>query len=349
MSRFFPVIRSFVFVYLIAVIMAVGSERMFWFWTPGLAEHFEVAAFYAMATAAAVSLMRRFNVTSWWSLMLVTPVVAFVVEGAITPIIYTGGPMVPVFPAWFTFWHGMFSLVGLVFVVRRMLLDEAMLRLSVVSISLGGFWALWSTTLRLPENVNDVELEEAMGGSLHVLDPVQFTRYAVVMTAVLVISHGLIGFVWPALGRSSGRAGALGWRERAVFGLVTIGVVIWTFVIPWALPMFAAYCWIQLKGLRWHQASVNPSAVSLIDQLAGRVRLRALLPLLLTAPTAAGSYALFWELDPSNQTMRVIMYGTIAVQGLIGFVVGAKALLRARRLSAASGSSTSPQALSPIA
>lgn len=347
MSRFFSVLRSFVFVYLIAVIMAVGSERMFWFWTPGLTEHFEVAAFYAMATAAGVALMRRFNVTSWWSLMLVTPVVAFVVEGSITPVIYTGGPMVPVFPAWFTFWHGMLSLVGLVFVARRMLLDEAMLRLSVVSIALGGFWALWSATLRLPENVNDAELVEATGALLQVLNPVEFTRYVFVMTAVLIVAHWLIGFVWPSAGRSSGRTGALGWRERAAFGLVMLGVVVWTFAVPWALPMFAAYCWIQLKGLRWHRASVNPTAVSLIDQLAGRVRLRALLPLLLMAPTAAGSYALLWDFDPADPTLRVIMYGTITAQGLIGVVVATKALLRARRISASSASSTSPQALSP--
>ena len=347
MSRWFSLARSFALVYLVALIMAVGSERMFWFWAPGLAELFEVAGFYAIATAAALVLIRRFNVTSWWSLMLVAPVVAFVVEGVITPIIYTGGPFVPVFPAWFTFWHGMFSLIGLVFGVRSLLLREATARLAAVSVALGGFWALWSATLRLPENVDDIEMEEAIGGPLQVLDQGAFARYAVGITAVFIVAHALIGYVWPKPGRSSGRIGSLGWRERATLGLVVTGVIIWTFVVPWAIPMFALYCGIQLKGLRWHRAVVDPSAVSLIDQLSGRVRLRALLPLALMAPAAAGGYALLWELDPSDQVLRVIMYGTIAIQGIVGFVVAVLALVRAHRLNSSSASSTSRRALSP--
>lgn len=340
MTRFFSALRSLVFVYLIALIMAIGSERMFWFWSPGLTEHLEVAAFYSMATAAAVALMRRFHVTSWWSLMLVAPVVAFVVEGAITPIIYTGGPFVPVFPAWFTFWHGMFSLAGLVFVVRRLLLDEALLALAAVSVTLGGFWAVWSSTLRLPENVNDPEMEEAIGGPLHVLDPSQFARYAVMMTVVFIVGHGLIGFVWPRAGRSSGHTGSLGWRERATLGLVLVGVTMWTFVVPWALPMFAGYCWIQWKGLRWHRSNIDADAPSLLDQLSGRVRVRALLPLALTAPSAALVYAWLWQLNPSEHTLQIVMYGTITVQGVLGFGVAVKALLRARKVSASSSASS---------
>lgn len=347
MTRIVAITRSLAFVYLLALITAVGSERMFWFWTPALTAHFEVAGFYAIATATAVLLMQRFNITSWWSLMLVAPVVAFVVEGAITPVIYTGGPFVPVFPAWFTFWHGMFSLIGLVFVVRRLLLDESRIKLSALSVAVGGFWALWSTTLRLPENVNDSEMEEIVGGPLDVLDPSQFARYVAVMTAVFIVAHGLIGYVWPALGRSSGRTGALGGAERLVLGFVLAGVALWSFAVPWAIPMFALYCWIQLRGLRWHRAGVDPNAVALLDQLRGRVRLRALVPLALIAPTAAGGYALLWQLDPSNEALAVIMYGTIAAQGLIGFLVAVMALVRARNLSSSSASSASRRVPSP--
>ena len=340
-------LRSIVFVYLLALIMAIGSERMFWFWSPGVVEHLEVAGFYALATAAAVALLRRFHVTSWWSLMLIAPVVAFVVEGAITPIIYTGGPFIPVFPAWFSFWHGMFSLIGLVFVVRRLLLDESLLALSAVAVGLGSFWALWSSTLRLPENVNDLEMEEVVGGPLQVLDPAQFSRYALVMTVVFVIGHWLVGFVWPNSGRTIGLTGRLGWRERAVLGLVLVGVVIWTFAVPWALPMFVGYCWLQLKGLRWHRSSIAAGTPSMLDRFAGSVRVRALAPLVLMAPSAALTYRLLWDLNPSDQALQVVMYGTITVQGLVGFVVAVMALLRARKLRPSSASSASLRVLSP--
>lgn len=341
MTRLLVPLRSFAFIYLVALIMVIGSERMFWFWSTGVVQQLELAGFYTLATASAVALMRRFHVTSWWSLMLVAPVVAFVVEGAITPVIYTGGPFVPVFPAWFTFWHGIFALGGLVFLVRRLLLDRAMVALAAVATAFGAFWGLWSATLRLPENVNDPELVESMDGPLEVLDPSQFAWYAVVMTVVFIIGHALIGFVWPSIEASPGRTGRLSWGERITFGLVLAGVVVWTVVVPWALPMFGGYCWLQLKGLRWHRSSqMDAGNPSLLDQLGGRVQLRALLPLALMAPSAALVYAWLWELDPSVLTLQIVMYGTIAVQGVIGFVVGVKALLRARKLSASSSASS---------
>lgn len=335
--------RSAAFVYLLGLIMTVGSERIFWFWSPGLAVQLEIAAWYGLATAAGHMLMRRFHVTGWWSLMLVLPVIAFVVEGAITPVIYSGGPLVPVFPAWFTFWHGIFAFAGLVFLVRRWLLDEALLRLTLGSIGLGVFWALWSSTLWLPENVNDPELIEGAGGPLEILEPFAFTRYAVIMTAVFIAGHALIGFVWPANTHGAiGRAGSLSWSERGVLGLTLAAVTAWTFVFPWALPMFGLYCWIQLKALRRHRSAVPAGKPSFIDGLSGRVSMRALLPLTLVAPTASLGYAALWAVGPSDEVVRVFMYATIAVQGVIGFVVSVKALLRVRRNRKLTSSLASP-------
>lgn len=344
MTRLSSSLRSLAFVYLTALIMVIGSERMFWFWSTDVPAQLEGAAFYALATASAIALMKRFHVSSWWSFMLVAPVVAFVVEGAITPVIYSGGPFVPIFPAWFSFWHGIFAFGGLVFLVRRLLVDRAMVALSAVATAFGAFWGIWSATLRLPENVNDPELIESSGGPLEVLDPAQFTWYAVVMTTVFIVGHALLGFVWPSAESSPGRTGRLSWGERITFGLVVAWVALWSSVVPWALPMFAGYCWLQLKGLRWHRSSqMDAGKPSLLDQLGGRVPFRVLLPLALMAPSAALVYALLWELDPSVAALQVVMYGTIAVQGLIGFVVGVKALLVARkaRPSSSSASSTS--------
>ncbi len=330
-ARFVSAVRSILFVYLLGLIMAIGAERIFWFWSPSLGVQLEIAAWYGLATAAGHMLMHRFHVTDWWSLMLVLPVIAFVVEGAITPVIYSGGPLVPVFPAWFSFWHGMFAFAGLVFLFRRWLLDEALLRLTAGSIGLGVFWALWSSTLWLPENVNDPELIEGAGGPLEILEPLAFTRYTVTMTAVFISGHALIGFVWPTASNGVvGRSGSLSWSERGVLGLTLAGVTTWTFVFPWALPMFGLYCWVQLKGLRWHRSAVSAGTPSFVDGLSGRVSWRALLPVILIAPTAALGYTALWAIEPSDEAVRFFMYATIAVQGVTGFIVAVMALRRAR-------------------
>lgn len=327
--------------------MAVGSERFFWFWSPGLAAHLEVAAFYMIASATAFLLMRRYEVNSVWSMVLVCPLVAFVVEGVLTPIIYTGGPFVPFFPAWFTFWHGLMSVLFMLVVVRQWLLDGAVGRLALTGIGLGAFWAVWSSTLRLPENQEDEEMLADLG-SPEVLEPRAFAIYVATFTAVFMVAHYFIGFVWPAAVDARRRSRGATFGEWLVGGLVAVGVAGWTVAVPWALPMFAGYAWIQVKGLRWHRQSVagDPHArVGLLGQLSGRVRLVVLAPLALMAPVAAGGYAVLWELEPSAAALRVTMYSIIAVQAGAGFIATVAALIRARR---AASHSTVPSMLASV-
>ncbi len=326
--------RSMAFVYLVAVITAVGSERMFWFWTPGLRSHLEVAAFYAIATATGIMLMRRHRVDSWWSLMLAVPVVAYVVEGVITPVLYSGGPFVPFFPAWFTMWHGIMSFAVLVFVIRHLLLAEAIAKLSAMALGLGVFWGVWSTTQWLPESYEDPELL-AEYGTLQILDPGAFAGYAALFTAVLIVAHGVIGLVWPT--GTPAPSARFTWGERIVGALVLAGAALWTVVLPWALPMFGAYAGLQIAALRRHRSRVPVERPDLFAQLAGHVRIRALLPLVIMAPAAALTYAGLWQLDPSEVVLRVLMYSIIAVQTVVGAVVMLRALLRVSNLRSRPG------------
>jgi len=307
---------------------------MFWFWAPEAVDHLEIAAFYSLATGAGYLLMRRFRVSSPWSLLLVSPVVAYVVEGVITPVMYTGGPMIPVFPAWFAFWHGVLAFAGLVFGLRRLLLDRAIGALAAVAVGLGLFWGTWSSTLRLPENVNDEELIADLG-QLTVLEPGGFGAYVVVFTAILIASHWLISFVWPEPEPVRTRPSQVVRGGEWLVGLLCLaGATGWTFVIPWALPMFLAYVGLQVAGLRWYRDRMSaPLPPTLLDQLGGRVSVISLAPLALMAPVAAGTYAVIWALDPSDIALRVVMYTVIAVQGVAGFVVTVMALRRARRTS----------------
>jgi len=311
----------------IAAIVAVFAERVFWFWTTSPLTHIELSVFYGLPAGVAVLVIGRFRVDLGWSLLLVAPIFAFIVEGVLTPVIYTG-PFLPVFPAWFTWWHGIMALIVGVFMLRYWLLADRRGLLAVVSAGLGLFWGIWASTLRLPENVEDVELLTEHD-ELVVLGPGAFARYAITFTAILIAAHLVLGFVWPK------RSGPWPMAERVLGALVAIGVVGWTVALPWALPMFALYLVVPWRALRWHRgngrAAGPRSGHDLITELQGRVRPGAAAPLALMAPAATLSYAALWSIDPSDVALRAIMYGTIAVQGVAAAVLVVIAVRRVRR------------------
>ena len=314
-------VRRTAFVFVVAVIAAVGSERMFWFWSTGVLTHLEVGLFYGIAAAVALWAIERYSVSGWWSLWLATPLFALVVEGVITPVVYSGGPLVPIFPAWFALWHGVLAFGGLVIGVRHLLLSRRTAVLAWASTGLGVFWGLWSTTLWLPENLEDPELLEE-NGVLEILTPSSFTAYAVVFTAVLAIGHVALGWLWPTAFRPA-RA-----TKRFWGALVVVGAAVWTVAYPWALPMFLAYGWLQIWGLKRHERVAEPS---LFVQLSGPTPLRPVAALIAMPIAAVATYAAMWELDPSPSALRVVMWTTIAIQTIAGFAITGAALRRAGR------------------
>lgn len=335
--------RTAAFVVLAATIVIIGSERMFWYWEPELVNQLVIILFYTLPVGVTLWAVRHFAVDSWWPLALATPLFAYLTEGVITPMLYSGGPFVPFFPAWFGFWHGLMSFGLLLIGLRRWLLARRRWLIAGVSTALGLFWGAWSTTLRLPENVGDRELAADLGRPLRVLSPAAFSWYVLTFTAILAIAHLLIGYVWPdAQPPTLDRSGSdpIGqrarWTRRIVGALVIAVVTGWTIVIPWALPMFAVYVGIQWWGLRRHRATGPRS--NLLDQLVGHVRLRDVVPILLMAPAASGVYALLWTVDPPDALVRdVLLNATIAVQTIAGAAVTVVALRRAGRAITPSG------------
>lgn len=322
-------LRRLAFVALCAAIVGVGSERMFWFWASHPIDHVMVALVYAPAVAGVLWLIDRYRVGELWGLLLVAPVMGMLVEGVVTPIVYSGGPFVPFFPVWFGAWHGVLSMVVLLFGVRRWLLTGNWRRLLSATTSLGVFWGTWSTTLRLPESVGDAEMIADHGGPLHVLDPSEFTRYTVTFSAILAVAHLLLGRGgWMPSFEPSRPA-------KVVWVVVTGGIVIaWTVAIPWAAPMFVAYLALQLWGLRRHERSAR--GPSLLERLDGRFPVRALWPIAALPAAASATYALWWAVDVPEAIVRgVFMYGTIAVQTVAGAAVFVTALRRAGRSRAA--------------
>lgn len=311
-------LRTFAFVYLSAVIVVCVSERVFWFWAPGIVAHLEGALFYSLPMAAVIWLMSMYRVSTGWGLLAVAPIFAYVTEGVITPILYTGGPFVPFFPAWFAAWHGLGSVVLGWYLLRKWMLAERWMPIIAASIGLGAFWGVWASTSRLPESVNDEDLIADLG-ELVVLGPGRFALYAGMVTLSLAVAHLLLGFVWPLELRVRSRS------VRAIGAVVLIGATAWTVVVPWALPMFLVYSWFQIRVLRRHRDDNASTQGTLLFQLRGRIRVRAATPLALIAATAATVYLMIWNVDPSDSVLNVVFYSIIAIQTLVGGVLTAMA------------------------
>lgn len=313
------------FAFLVGVAAAVSSERMFWYWASEPSGMIEVGAFYGLLLAGSLWLIDRFRVHELVGLALVLPTAGYLVEGILTPILYTGGPMVPFFPLWFAAWHGVLSLGLLVFWFRSKLLADDRRALLLASLAFGLFWGVWSITLTLPENVNDEELIEIEGGPLQLLDPTEFTWYALWVTAALAIAHYL-------LGRGGWRSSfdpvkGLRWLWWLFAGAM---LITWTISIPWAAPMFFLYGGLQVWALRrLDQQQPDGHRPSILAQLDGRIRAISLLPLAPMPVVAAVTYWLLWEAELSFDAIRVIMYSIIVLQTLGALVMAVWSLRRA--------------------
>jgi hypothetical protein len=157
-------------------------------------------------------------------------------------------------------------------------------------------------------------------GQLVVLGPWRFSLYVAMCVAFLAAGHLLLGWVWP-------RTLPVGRRSvRLTTFVVVLGSTLWTFAVPWALPMFVGYGWLQIRALRRAVAGAPPR--SLIESMHGRVRPMAVLPLALIVPVASLSYLLVWRADPDDSVLRTIYFGTIAVQTVGGAVVSVLAWRR---------------------
>lgn len=304
-------LRRLIFVLVSTVPIVFVSERLYWYWSRGLEDQLVTLVFYAAVFASVPWLVSRYRVDSLWRLLLVVPVHAYLVEGAIVPVLYSGGPLVPFFPAMFTFWHGVLGVVVVWYLFRRWLLAERWRPLLFTSATLGLYWGMWALTAQA--EVDDADLAEGLGHSLVLLDARGFAVYAAACTAALAAAHWLLGRVWVATFEPSRMA-------RWVWLAVVAGaIVIWTVAIPWAAPMFAAYAGLQVWALRRTPA---PDGPSLLEQLDGPVRIRALWPLTAIPLTAAFSHR-FWldlGLDPDD-IENWIFIGSSSLQALAGMVV----------------------------
>ncbi len=329
-------LRHAAFVFASALTTVTASEWMYWYYTDATPDVFlGLALFYSLSIYAVLWFVHRYHVDDVTSLVLAVPIYAYVTEGVITPILYSGGP-VPFFPLWFSAWHGGLGVLVLWYLLRRLLVADRALAVLAVAAGLGLFWGTWATTMWLPENLDDPDLAES---APHIRTVVDFARYATIVTAVLAAAHLALGRgLWVANHQPSRVVTAL------LAGASLIVVAAYSAVFVWALPMMAALLAPTAWLLRRHRAARAADdddrageRPPILAQLAGPVRLRTLAPLVALPATASVTYAAWTAVDPGDDVVRVIMYGTIGLQTVAAAVVLWVAARRVIRASPGTG------------
>lgn len=313
---------------LVALIAALASERVYWYWAGiSVASMTELAVFYGVASAAALFVMALIPVRTMKQMVLIGALFGLIVEGVLTPVTYEDGPL-PVLFLMFVGWHGLLAFLGFFFFVRRWALDGRRGRLSWASAAAGVWWGVWA----LSSAVVDRETAEQAaldGGSSEVLVPFDFAVYAAQVGVVLLVAHLVLGRLWPDRG----------WRpsRRSIIGMTVltsaVAALLVVIAVPWAPLKFAA-----LSGFLWW-AIRRPSIVGdsdvdgVLDRLAGRVTVARLWPVLALPTFASITYAAMWQFR-SSSAMDAVFWTMIAVQAIAGAGAVGWALLPARGASA---------------
>lgn len=290
------------FVYLTSVIVAMGSERVYWYWAGFTAgSTLEMATFYVVPVAVALWVLALVPAHRFHQVVLAGAVFAFVVEGVLTPIIYGDGPF-PVLASLFVGWHGMLAFIGMWYLTRRWLRAGRTRLLRHVSIVFGALWGVWAFVAAF----GDTELPDGAGA---VLSPEQFTIYALGVGVVFVAAHWLIGFVWPEEWRP-GRAST--WIVATVTAAYFAVAVL--FAVPWA----PAKLGILLGGTYWLirrvPDGVQTNAPTVLDRLSGTVPLTSTASILIAPVMASIVYGTMWLIDAPEAALGGLYWVFVAAQ-----------------------------------
>lgn len=296
------------FVYLTATILVPASERVYWFWSGFTADSVVfLSIFYLIPTAAALWALALAPARRFHQVVLAAAIYAF------TPIIYVDGPL-PVMAAMFVGWHGLVAFVGFWYQTRRWLLARQVRLIAGASALFGFFWGAWALSSASAGAPGPEEIAE-LGGEARILDPGEFGLYATMVVATLAAAHWLIGFVWPR-----------GWKPARRSMLIVIGsaglymMVAVVIAVPWAPVKLAVLIGGTWKLLRRspYPVGIGGDAPTILDQLAGRVRLLDLTPLALMPAAAVVTYAGLWPLRDDMAVQEAVYWGLVIAQIAVG-------------------------------
>ncbi len=291
------------FVYVVSIIVAMGSERIYWYWDGFTAGSvLEISLYYMIPVSVALWSLARLPSFRLSQVILAGAIYAFIVEGVLTPVIYADGPL-PFLAAMFVGWHGMVAFVGLFYLTRHWLLSGRTRLLAIVSSVFGSLWGVWAYASAFGDAV---EISEKTGS---LLGPLEFALYATGVALVLVVGHWLVGFVWPDAWTPS-RVGTwvVALLAAAYFAIAVL------LAVPWAPVKLG----VLLGGTLWmmRKASTADAGTSptVLDHLVGRVPLRSAAPILLMAVTASTTYAVMWLVGPGTVALGALYWLLVAAQ-----------------------------------
>lgn len=305
------------FVLLSAAIVVFWSEKAFWYpqgfgWPFGFVELIVV---YALPVAIVLWVLDWVPASGWKTAVLAGALLAFLVEGVITPVLYEGAPL-PVMPAYFVGWHGVGSFVVLWYAMRRFLLAGNSGAVALCSMLTGLVFGTWSLSWWLPASADPSMIEA--GWEVGRWPVGRFGLYALVFTGVLAAGHFLVGHVW----QRSFPPTRLGVTTVALgLGVFAIPTVI---VVPWAplyLGALLALIWLSFRR------RARPGSPTLLQELAGTFPARRLWPLALLPASAVGVYAAASGLEPSKALLEAaVLEGVPIATGLVGAITLAVAV-----------------------
>lgn len=309
--------RATAFVILTSAVVMVASEKVYWYtggYTP--AAVVELTLFYSLAVMPLLYAVGRYSVDTSGRLVLAAGIFAMVIEGIITPVVYSDGPL-PVMFLYFLGWHGLLSVVFMWHAVHRWALLGRRRVLARWSGLFGVAWGVWSTNYWRPETIAEQTAENIESGEAWDVGQwavPKFALFAFGFTAFVIGCHWLLGFVWPEEWRPS-----RGWTISVALALAA-WLGLWTVAVPYAPLKFAAVVGFLVWLLR--RSRPEPGGLTLLARNSGRVRLANLLPLLCMPTAAVAGYALMTQLDLGDSVLETI-YWTLVAATLSGGTLAA--------------------------
>lgn len=297
--------RRLLMILLSTAVLVVFSEKVYWY--PQGFVFAELVLFYAPPAAACLWAIAAFRVRRPAPLLLVAILYAFLIEGVLTPVLYEGGLLDPIMPAYFAGWHGLLAFFGGWYLLRRWLIAGRWQPVLASSALVGLFWGTWSLTYWLPETFGDF----TQPGRWPTVD---FALYALYTTFFLAAGHWL-------LGRG-------GWEPAFRMGRIEkwlLGAVLTFFFFSLSFPG-APFGFLKLAALIapiFLLLEVNrrrETSSDLFDALAGPIQARTLLALLPLPVLATAVYAAAAVIDPDPETLRLILELTPLLQGVLGLI-----------------------------
>jgi hypothetical protein len=182
-------------------------------------------------------------------------------------------------------------------------------------VGVGVLWGIWAITASVTD---PGEITEVLGVEPVLLTPEGFALYALRAGVALAAAHWLIGWVWPTGSKSTTvstiRITLPGGAYMIAAAIVAVPVVV---AVPWA-PLKLA---VLLGGTYWlmrRGRDDRSDEPTILQRLAGKVRLRDTAPLMLMPLTAATTYGAVWAMNLPDGVLSGLYWVLVATQVIGG-------------------------------